>query len=315
MELVGAFVFPHGAITLDPDTRDFSNVPANLPTSKEECIKLHAGMKLAAETLIASKPDVIIMSTPHGLTLQRQYLFMGNNKAQGSAEWDGDWKDYKADINIDSDLTGRLVQSLHDDGSPVELLKLGAADDALNLRWGEVIPWWFINEAAIKAGVTVPKTIIFGQPRIRATGSEQLIPELLRLGANLSKFVKSGLQEPKRVAIVISSDLSHYHSKDPTSPYKYSENATVFDQYVTNWAKLDYESSGKNLVEMEENLLENAGDLADSIGSCGFTGLVFLHGFMKNYLKSVGDPNFIFKSHVYHYSAPTYYGMLTSSWI
>lgn len=80
MPLIGAFVFPHGAITLDPETRDFTKIPAVKPSSKEECIKLHNAMELNAAMLVDARPDLIILSTPHGLKIQNNYLFLGNSK-------------------------------------------------------------------------------------------------------------------------------------------------------------------------------------------------------------------------------------------
>jgi len=80
MPIVGGFVFPHGAITLDPDTRNFDGIPAVKPTSKAECIKLHEAMKANADSLVDLRPDLIILSTPHGLKLQNDFLFLGNSK-------------------------------------------------------------------------------------------------------------------------------------------------------------------------------------------------------------------------------------------
>lgn len=82
MPVVGCFAFPHGAITLDPETRDFNGTPAVKPTSKEECIKLHAAMEENARSLVDLRPDLIIMSTPHGLKLQNNFLLLGNSKVQ-----------------------------------------------------------------------------------------------------------------------------------------------------------------------------------------------------------------------------------------
>jgi len=84
LEIVGAFIFPHGTITLDPETRDFSGTPALLPTSKDECIKLHYGMKMAAEKLVSLKPDIVIFSTPHGITVQKEFLFIANTKVSSN---------------------------------------------------------------------------------------------------------------------------------------------------------------------------------------------------------------------------------------
>jgi len=171
----------------------------------------------------------------------------------------------------------------------------------------------------LKANVDPPKAIIFGQARKRTgcwEAAKEEIPTLLQLGANMAAFLRA---EPylkgKRVAIVISSDLSHYHSKDPTSPFSaaYSENSVVFDQYIQNWASIDYSNDPATWDKMEENLLTNGCELVNSIASCGYTGLVFLHGFMKDILIT-GNGNLSYRANIYHYSVPTYYGMLCSSW-
>lgn len=80
MPIVGCFIFGHGGIILDPANRDFDGIPAVKPTSKDECIKLHEAMKANAESLVDTRPDLIILSTPHGVRLKNSFLFLGNSK-------------------------------------------------------------------------------------------------------------------------------------------------------------------------------------------------------------------------------------------
>lgn len=80
MPIVGGFVFPHGAITLDPDTRDLTQVPAYRPEeTKQDCLRLHAAMKLQAEILVGTRPELIILTTPHGLRLRDSFVAHGNS--------------------------------------------------------------------------------------------------------------------------------------------------------------------------------------------------------------------------------------------
>ena len=66
MPLVGACVLPHGCFTLDPDQeqRDYFY--------KQDALALQSGMKKTCEWII--EPDVIFVSTPHGLSSQENYL-------------------------------------------------------------------------------------------------------------------------------------------------------------------------------------------------------------------------------------------------
>ncbi|KAJ6636478.1 Protein TTE1956 [Pseudolycoriella hygida] len=299
MPIVGGFVFPHGAITLDPNTRDFNVVPAVKPTSKQDSINLHSAMAKNAESLVNLRPDLIIFSTPHGLRLKNSFLFLSNLKAKGSAEWDGDWTEFIAGFNIDVDSSNSLVTHLVGTQTPKETLPL---------RWGEVIPWWFINNAAENAGFQLPPVIYIGQPSKRS--QEGMIPELLKLGKNIYQWTESNENvASKNIVVVISSDLSHYHSDDPTSPYAFNEVATVFDEYIKQWAEIDMNSS--NNQTSYDKLITKAGGCVDPAGSCGYTGLVTLHGILDEAVHRGSN----FKAEVLDYSAPTYYGMMVNNFI
>jgi hypothetical protein len=99
---VGFFVFPHGGITLNPTLHDFSEDGIILVIlkckncvffkiiflkflsggsregSREDAIRLHNAMTSAATALMETRPDVIILSTPHGYYLDERFLFVGN---------------------------------------------------------------------------------------------------------------------------------------------------------------------------------------------------------------------------------------------
>jgi len=57
--LVGCAVFPHGGMVLDPN---MPNLPANSKEFHEACI-------LCASKIKSLEPDVIVLTTPHGITL------------------------------------------------------------------------------------------------------------------------------------------------------------------------------------------------------------------------------------------------------
>lgn len=137
-----------------------------------------------------------------------------------------------------------------------------------------------------------------------------MIPELLTLGKNIHQWTESNENvASKKIAVMISSDLSHCHSADPTSPYPFSEFATVFDECIKNWAETDMNLT--NNQTSYDKLITDAGGYVDRILSCGYTGLVTLHGLLSEAVCRGSN----FKSELLDYSAPTYYGMMVNNFI
>ena len=73
MPLVGSFIYPHGAITL---SKEAPNIP-------EAAHRLHDAMKEASKQIQDLKPDIIFLTTPHGISLNEAYVVYGNAKASG----------------------------------------------------------------------------------------------------------------------------------------------------------------------------------------------------------------------------------------
>lgn len=173
-----------------------------------------------------------------------------------------------------------------------------------------MIPWWFIEKAAQSAGFHLPPVICIGQPQRISLDTEKMIPELLTLGKSIYQWTE--LNEnvaQKKIVVVISSDLSHYHSADPTSPYQFSEFAAEFDEYIKEWAQMDINSTTE--TESFDRLITKAGALANRVATCGYTGLVTLHGLLNEAVKR----GFKYQSKFIYYSVPTYYGMMVNRFI
>ena len=119
-----------------------------------------------------------------------------------------------------------------------------------------------------------------------------MIPELLHLGRSLYLRLHHLKQ---RVAVIISADLAHTHQKD--GPYGYSTSAQPFDDAVGVWLKtLDPTA-----------LLETAAGYVNEALSCGYTGLVMLHGMLSEGGLKRWTPKLLINAH------PTYYGMALAS--
>jgi aromatic ring-opening dioxygenase LigB subunit len=73
MPLVGSFVLPHGALVLDEAKPVYS-------------AELNRAMRQAAQDLVALQPDVVLLSTPHGIALDSDFGLYLNHAAKGSGK-------------------------------------------------------------------------------------------------------------------------------------------------------------------------------------------------------------------------------------
>ena len=100
MPFVGAAIFPHGAMVLDKRRSD-------LPAGAAD---LHDGCVSAAKIVADQKPDLIVLHTPHGISLQRSLGVYRGGSAAGTALWMGAWQEYKVEVECDDAQAGVLLK-------------------------------------------------------------------------------------------------------------------------------------------------------------------------------------------------------------
>ena len=307
-KLDSAAILPHGDFAIDPTL-----LPALTP-EREAADAIAKGAasvgKWFGETV---NPDLIFLSTPHGIELTNDFgLYLGS-KASGTATIGGDLHNASHpsyNVRLPSILLApELSQTLVNETSKNRLNVSGilvSADDSEDepLHWGEVIPLLLIprrnRSSYASAAIAQNKQrqhVILSHPLRRYTeAAAELVPELLHLGRWLGKWME---QLPRHVGVVISADLSHTHQAD--GPYGYSNTSALFDAAVNRWAQDPCSHDGQN------SLLVEARDLQVDAKSCGYTGLVMLHGMLCSCC-TVTE----WVSHVAVNRNATYYGMMAA---
>lgn len=281
--LLGAAVIPHG---------DFAYDPTLVPGSGAlHSASLEVG-RFVAEDLT---PDVVFITTPHGLELSSQFLIYENSVDSGSAPIGGDVPHgsakYKVPLTVNTDvaLASQLREQLTSAGLPVSGIRAFADSEPLPVSWGEVIPLSFLNRSYAAKGHQLPPVVIMGVPFSRYNHSVRMVPEMLRIGAFIAEELES---LEKTVAWVVSADLAHTHQA--SGPYGYCPCAQPYDDAVRKW-----------LTNLSSPALLQEACKQQGLGamSCGFTGLVLLEGALQ--ATSVST----WKSELLALGAPTYYGM------
>ncbi|MHA1971897.1 MAG: hypothetical protein ACTSW1_02820 [Candidatus Hodarchaeales archaeon] len=269
MVLKNVFVLPHGSMILNP-------LKTNIPESAKE---LNAKMNEISRAIASIDPDLCILITPHGIALSHDYGLYMNRTASGSAEWEGEWNEFEVKIDIDLDKTTELFNVFKKDNLPVSTITCYSSNVNAPLRWGEVVPLWFLRNIS-------SKFIILSLPTRRYNQVKMMTSELERLGMNLASFVE---RLPEKTIILISADLAHTH--DPKGPYGFSEKAEIFDTIIEEWL-----TSGLK----KELLIDQAADILDEALACGYAGFVVLQGIIENHN---------IETRVLTRSHPSYYGM------
>jgi aromatic ring-opening dioxygenase LigB subunit len=276
MTIVGSFILPHGSMILDP-------LKENLPQTAKN---LHEKMILISKRIEELQPNLILLTSPHSISLNEEFGLYLNNKAEGSAEWEEEYQDFSVEVSIASETAKKLLSEMKAKKLPITGITAFTPSVAIPLRWGESVPLWFLRNLS-----SCPEYLFLSQPTKRYSNALNMRKDTIQLGEALAEFLD---ELDKRVLVIISADLSHTHSKE--GPYHYDEVSEPFDQLLEEWASTLDE---KKITLEVENSLERA-------LCCGYIGFLLLQGIANRInLK----PNVLINEH------PTYYGMMIAEFL
>ena len=290
--IVVAATLPHGDFVYDP----------SLVQSANGSVALHGNATLLGKVIAAAQPDIILLTSPHGLEDSNNFVLYQNSNSSGFAHLGDDlhnasFPGYDVPLSAAGakNISSALVETLGGRLQNISGLVAFGDGEPIALRWGEVIPLSFVDRYVKHSGV---KVIVWSMPARRHDQSgSPMTGELLRLGAALAEALE---RLPQRVALLISSDLAHTHLA--SGPYGYSTAAEPFDAAIGEWAS--------SLAD--EPLLVRARSLVGKALSCGYTGLVLLHGVLTRSSVFVRDEWRPMRRGPFALAHPTYYGMLVA---
>ena len=321
--LDAAVILPHGDFAYDP-------LLVDVPVERRAATRIAAASRRVGHLFLHEHvdPEVIFLITPHGIALSHDFGVYLGEKAWGYADIGADLHrpnstQYRVSLPDPIALAPVLAQDLLDyiieessTGRNMNVTGIKtSADESQNmpLQWAEVIPLLLVLDDDNKnIGTTTTQTatipsapvqrqhIIWSQP-LRRFGEYEgadMVKELLRLGQTLFDWME---QRPERMAVLVSADLSHTHRKD--GPYGYSATSQPFDDFIGKWAHKDPCRNAKVL-------LEQATTLQPTALSCGYTGMVMLHGMLCGEDRRQLDRCWVSK--VLVDKNVTYYGMMAA---
>jgi aromatic ring-opening dioxygenase LigB subunit len=228
----------------------------------------------------ASKPDVVVVATPHNVHIAGALAVVVAGRTAG--ELAGAPPSICLDLAIDHQFAMQLLHGWANGGVPSVGVSFGANDPlaaVAPMDWGTLIPLWFMGGRA-----EPPVHVVVIAPSRDLPASEHV-----KAGAVLADVAR---RSKKRVALIASADHGHAHLKE--GPYGYDPKSAEYDKRICSLVRrhrLD------ELAAIPVEFVEEA--KADS-----WWQMLILHG-------AIAEG---WTGELISYEAPTYFGMLTAAY-
>ncbi len=206
---------------------------------------VHA-MKTLSSEIVQSKPDTIILVTPHSVLNKTHFSFYLDPNISGNlAKFNA--PNAKLNFNLDAEFISNLVEIVHK-----TKIKITAIEKNTTLDHGSFVPLYYLQKAGYKGDVVVFNYSGLGRD------------EHIRFGELIKQAM---LEQPeKNFVFVASGDLSH--KLKPEAPAGYNEHAQEFDNIIIDSIK---SGNYNKIIEISDGMRETAGE-------CGYNSLMVALG-------------------------------------
>ncbi|KAI9024838.1 hypothetical protein DFJ74DRAFT_767375 [Hyaloraphidium curvatum] len=312
MPIVHMNYLPHGNIILDPQNK--------YPVMKEDTQASHDSMLQAAKLVASHKPDLVILTFPHGTASNQDFtVYTKAPFSSGTAEWLGEWTDFRVRVPVDVKATDVLCDEAEAKGFGIaRLVTAGGAPGAEHfMRWSEVVPIWFLEE---ELGGKVPYILI--QKPLVATMTDPVSKKdtLLEFGNFLYDLCTTGALASRRIVLAVSGDQAHtlkpkYSGLElglpgasdsvglegvddsQATPFGVHPHGAMFDAAMRKW-----------FGTLDPKDFEDSYQYMKSAIACGAAGLMSLQRIVERFKADGKKVNCEVLADI----APTYYGMVTA---
>ena len=134
MPLVHACVMPHGALVLDP-TKAADD--AERGVCGDGGASLHMACADTAAGLADATPELIVLTTPHGMALPGAVAVYTHETIQGTAEWMDEWQGFT--VAGEGDAAAAYSLLAHLKASDFNAEPVTGPGMYAPLRWGEAV--------------------------------------------------------------------------------------------------------------------------------------------------------------------------------
>ena len=286
MPLVIAAVAPHG----------FPIIPA-LSDDAEGGMATRDAMRELGRRFAAARPDVVVIATPHGMRVAGAITIAEVARAAGALTWQGRTVD--SNVPIDGDFTDAVAASAVAAGVPVALTGFAGNrryQSSIPLDWGVITPAWFIGHDQNLPGsgdVLAPTPERDSGPPLVVVNPSRALPREANVAFGRAVATAAAATD-RRIGFIASCDWGHCHAA--SGPYGFHEASARIDALVVDAVR---RNDVRSLIDISDDDVQ-----ASAID--GLWQLLMLDGAVEG-RRAVVD--------LLCYEAPTYYGLLTATWL
>src|SRR5215469_10245826 len=186
----------------------------------DKALKTRSAMEELGRRAAATKPDTIVLVTPHGHRIDNCFSLLHNKRVQGSLgpEPESSGNSFTLSFEVDRELNDAIKEEASMLDVPVSRVYYAVAEDTnfyMPLDWGALVPLNFIG-LPIRP---LPKVVI-------ACPDRNILDWGLFAPFGLS-IRKAAEKLNRRIVFIASSDLGHAH--DANGPYGYDSASQEYD--------------------------------------------------------------------------------------
>jgi len=219
-------------------------------TQIKKCQKTISAMKKLADSFNITKPDTVIVITPHNSIDPSRMTVLGNQVLSGDFGQFGHPEIFKK-FNNDPTLIRQIKQAATTSSLPIRVLRTPELDH------GVLVPLYYLCQNTTK----LPKLAIIVYSLLDAKTH-------FAFGKIIGEIIKTS---PDKIAVVASGDLSHRLT--PEAPAGYSPRGQEFDKKIIS---LLTSNSVNGILCLDANLIEVAGE-------CGLRSIIILLGVLSSF--------------------------------
>jgi len=242
-KLIGCVLMPHPPIM----------VPEVGGSELNKIIATVEAAEQAARTIKEYNPQTVIVITPHGPVFEDAASISIHPRLKGNLAAFG-----VPEVSLGFEADGLLVRRIIKQAQRLGINLIELTDDVaknyrltLALDHGAIVPLYYLNKAGFKGQL------------VHLSVGMQPYEEMYTFGKAVQAAVKA---VDKRVAVIVSGDLSHRLT--PDAPAGYTPMGKEFDKQVIEALK---NLNVKALLNLDRDLIEEAGE-------CGLRPIIFLLG-------------------------------------
>lgn len=284
MGIVFGAVAPHG----------FPIIP-ELSADAEGGLQTRAAMFQLGERCAATRPDVLVVATPHGVRVDGMVCLAYTARGAGTLRWHG--RQIEMNVPLDRVATEGIAAAARELGVPIALAGFAGNrwdQSAIPLDWGTMTPLWFLGHGRNLVGygdvLAPPPEEDSGPPVVIVTPSRRVPRELLVTFGEAVALAAE--RDGRRIAFIASCDWAHTHRAD--GPYGFHPDAAVVDQLVVEALRAN--DPGR-LIDLPDEQATNA-------AIDGLWQTLMLAGIMRRVP---------LRGEVLCYEAPSYYSMIVAA--